>query len=129
MIKEASPSPKCLGKINGLAAATGAACRTIASPIAGVFFGLGIELHFTPLAWWASALFALIGTAQALTIKRANTGPHHHVRSIAHLTSGAQGQGRLKTKASIVRIRVEEEDPRRHDGDGERMPLMRRQGG
>jgi len=50
MIKEATPDKSHLGKINGLAASTGAACRTVASPIAGLLYGLSIELHFTPLA-------------------------------------------------------------------------------
>ena len=43
LLKEASPSSSCLGKINGLAASTGAACRTIASPIAGLLYGIGID--------------------------------------------------------------------------------------
>jgi hypothetical protein len=64
MVKEAAPAPSHLGKINGLAASTGAACRTMASPIAGLLYGLSIEMHFTPLAWWASALVALIGVLQ-----------------------------------------------------------------
>jgi hypothetical protein len=51
MIKEAAPDKSHLGKINGLAASTGAACRTVASPIAGLLYGLSIEIHFTPLAW------------------------------------------------------------------------------
>lgn len=70
LIKEASPSPSHLGKINGLAASTGGACRTIASPVAGILYGMGTEMRFAPLPWWSSALVALIGAAQIPWIER-----------------------------------------------------------
>ncbi|KAI9704005.1 MAG: hypothetical protein M1820_005626 [Bogoriella megaspora] len=82
LIKEASPSPSCLGKINGLAASTGAAARTIASPIAGSFYDLGIKINFTALAWWISALVAIIGAIQAFFIHR-DPNKHSHVRAAA----------------------------------------------
>ncbi|KAF1986951.1 MFS general substrate transporter [Aulographum hederae CBS 113979] len=70
LIKEAAPSPSHLGKINGLAASTGGACRCIASPVAGILYGIGSDLNFSALAWWASALVAVIGVAQLPFIKR-----------------------------------------------------------
>ena len=70
LIKEACPKPSYLGKINGLAASTGAACRTMASPVAGFLYGLGVKIDFTPLAWWASALVAIIGAIQTFFIPR-----------------------------------------------------------
>jgi len=70
MIKEAAPSPSHLGKINGMAASTGGACRTIASPVAGMLYGMGSQIRFTPLAWWCSALVAIIGAAQVPWIER-----------------------------------------------------------
>lgn len=83
LLKEAAPSPSSLGKINGLAASTGAACRTIASPISGLLYTVGIELHFTPLAWWASAFIAILGAIQVFFI-RPRQGPElHHVTSRA----------------------------------------------
>ncbi|KAK8220609.1 major facilitator superfamily domain-containing protein [Phyllosticta capitalensis] len=72
LIKEASPSPTMLGKINGLAASTGAACRTLSSPIGGWLYGLGAHAHFTALPWWFSALVALAGAAQVPFFKREN---------------------------------------------------------
>ncbi|KAF2144974.1 uncharacterized protein K452DRAFT_295538 [Aplosporella prunicola CBS 121167] len=72
LIKEASPSAAHLGKINGLAASTGAACRTVASPLSGLLYGLGSREHFTALPWWASALVALLGTFQIPFMKREN---------------------------------------------------------
>jgi hypothetical protein len=64
LIKEAAPNPSRLGKINGLAASTGGACRTIASPIAGILYGMGSKIQYAPLAWWASALVAVVGAMQ-----------------------------------------------------------------
>jgi hypothetical protein len=64
LLKEAAPHPSCLGKINGLAASTGGACRTIASPIAGMLYGLGSQMHFAPMAWWVSGLVAVLGAIQ-----------------------------------------------------------------
>ena len=70
MIKEASPSPSVLGKINGLAASAGAACRTVAPPIAGYLYGIGSKMDFTALAWYGSAFVAVIGAIQCFSIKR-----------------------------------------------------------
>jgi len=81
LIKEASPSPTSLGKINGLAASTGAACRCLASPIAGLLYGIGIQINFVALAWWTSAFVALIGAAQAFMINRRKSTEHHVVSS------------------------------------------------
>lgn len=71
MVKEAAPAPNHLGKINGLAASTGAACRTMASPIAGLLYGISIDMRFTPLAWWASVLVAIVGVLQIPCMSRA----------------------------------------------------------
>lgn len=70
LLKEASPSPLVLGKINGLAASAAAACRTIAPPFAGYLYGLGAQQGFTGLAFWGSGLVAFSGTIQAFWVKR-----------------------------------------------------------
>ncbi|KKK18620.1 MFS transporter [Aspergillus ochraceoroseus] len=64
LIKQASPSDSVLGKINGLAASAGAAARTVAPPIAGFLYSTGAEMKCTALAWWGSALVAMIGALQ-----------------------------------------------------------------
>jgi hypothetical protein len=81
MIKEAAPDKSHLGRINGLAASTGAACRSVASPVAGLLYGLSIEIRFTPLAWWASALVALIGALQVPFMNSAASKCHARVRT------------------------------------------------
>ncbi|KAF1953644.1 MFS general substrate transporter [Byssothecium circinans] len=106
MIKEAAPSPTHLGKINGLAASTGAACRTMASPIAGLLYGLSIEMHFTPLAWWASALVAFVGAMQIPFMSRAASNCNTRVQAAARCCLTKDRTRR----PSIVRIRVEDEE-------------------
>lgn len=64
LIKQASPASSVLGKINGLAASAGAACRTVAPPVAGYLYTLGSEIEFTGLAWWGSAVVAVLGALQ-----------------------------------------------------------------
>jgi MFS family permease len=115
MIKEAAPNPSHLGKINGLAASTGAACRTIASPIAGLLYGLSIQIRFTPLAWWASALVAFIGALQIPFLKRATHNSHTTVHTAAHL---------IKDRPSVdhvTRILVEDSET---ECDGESALLL-----
>jgi len=111
LIKEASPSNNSLGKINGLAASTGAACRTMASPVAGLLYGVGDKIEFTALAWWGSALIAIIGGLQALAIKQEKRGPQHQVRPVAPLRfmPEAHEHGKRR-KSSIVRIRVQSQN-------------------
>jgi hypothetical protein len=70
LIKEASPAPVHLGKINGLAASVGGACRTVASPVAGFLYGVGSGMNFAPLPWWASGLVAVVGALQVPWIER-----------------------------------------------------------
>jgi hypothetical protein len=70
LLKQATPSP-CLGKINGLAASAGAACRTIAPPVSGLLYTLGSRMSFTGLAWYGSAFVAIFGAIQCFTVKRA----------------------------------------------------------
>ncbi|EEP76804.1 conserved hypothetical protein [Uncinocarpus reesii 1704] len=64
LIKQASPSNSVLGKINGLSASAGAACRTVAPPVAGYLYSIGSRIGFTGIAWWGSALVAIVGALQ-----------------------------------------------------------------
>lgn len=110
LIKEAAPNNSCLGKINGLAASTGAACRTIASPVAGLLYGIGISLNFTALAWWGSAVVAIAGAIQAFFINRKSKGAHHNVHSAAHNFLPHEDDEENARKAHVVRIQVEDPD-------------------
>ncbi|KAL7779955.1 hypothetical protein CFE70_009973 [Pyrenophora teres f. teres 0-1] len=106
MIKEATPDKSHLGKINGLAASTGAACRTVASPIAGLLYGLSIELHFTPLAWWASAFVAICGALQVPFLNRAAHECNARVRTAARCCLSKE-----RHRNEVVHIVVQDEEP------------------
>jgi hypothetical protein len=71
LIKEATPSPCVLGKINGLAASAGAVCRTLAPPMSGYLYTLGSRMDFTGLAWYGSALVAGVGAVQCCCVRPA----------------------------------------------------------
>ncbi|KAF2738165.1 MFS general substrate transporter [Polyplosphaeria fusca] len=111
MIKEAAPSPTVLGKINGLAASTGAACRTIASPIGGLLYGLSIDIGFTPLAWWVWTLVAMIGALQVPFLSREAHKCHARVHAAAGCCLTKTLSKKLKRRRGpkdIVHITVEE---------------------
>ena len=104
LLKEASPRPSYLGKINGLAASTGAACRTVASPIGGFLYGLGVQVDFTPLSWWASALVATVGAAQVFFMR---TQTHKvTVHSLARHMSRESLTGGMTRE--VIRIKVDD---------------------
>jgi hypothetical protein len=105
MIKEAAPDKSHLGKINGLAASTGAACRTVASPIAGLLYGLSIDMHFTALAWWASAAVAIIGAMQVPFLNRAANHCHARVRTATRCCFQKESPPRNE----VVRITIEDD--------------------
>ncbi|KAL5114450.1 hypothetical protein ACEQ8H_007647 [Pleosporales sp. CAS-2024a] len=105
MIKEAAPEKSHLGKINGLAASTGAACRTVASPIAGLLYGLSIDMHFTALAWWASAAVAILGAMQVPFLNRAANCCHARVRTATRCCF----QKESPPHNDVVRITVEDD--------------------
>lgn len=127
LLKEASPAPSCLGKINGLAASTGAACRTIASPVAGLLYGVGINIDLTAVAWWASALVAVVGAMQALSIRQKHAGPQHTIRPVASCLfrqDEPREQEWLRHKPSVVRIRVQDDVDSGYNTGNERAPLL-----
>ncbi|KAG6003064.1 hypothetical protein E4U21_002417 [Claviceps maximensis] len=70
LIKEATPSSSALGKVNGLAASAGAACRMVAPPVAGYLYTYGSKMNCTALAWYGSVLVAIIGSVQCFWVPR-----------------------------------------------------------
>lgn len=73
LIKGATPSNSALGKVNGLAASAGAACRMVAPPVAGYLYAFGSRIDCTALAWYGSALVAVIGAFQCFSVPRPNS--------------------------------------------------------
>ncbi|KAH8884755.1 MFS general substrate transporter [Thozetella sp. PMI_491] len=70
LIKEATPTLTVLGRVNGLAASAGAACRMVAPPVAGYLYAAGKKMDCTGLAWYGSALIAILGSIQCFAVPR-----------------------------------------------------------
>ncbi|KAI5463270.1 major facilitator superfamily domain-containing protein [Mariannaea sp. PMI_226] len=71
LIKEATPFPSALGKVNGLAASAAAGCRMISPPVAGSLYSLGSSAGCSALPWYGSALVAIFGAIQCFWVPRA----------------------------------------------------------
>jgi hypothetical protein len=74
LLKQASPSLSVLGRINGLAAAAGAACRTVAPPFAGLLYEWGSKIGFTGLSYFGAGAVALVGVVQLWFVPREKYG-------------------------------------------------------
>jgi hypothetical protein len=107
LLKQASPAPSVLGKINGLAASAGAACRTIAPPIAGLLYGIGTNIGFTGLAWWGSGLVAILGALQVWFVPREKNGNTTMVRSLAPCIAKAQQEHSMRPVVKVGVVDVE----------------------
>ena len=120
LLKEASPGPSSLGRINGLAASTGAACRTIASPIGGFLYGVGVQLEFTPLSWWASGAVAIVGALQLFFMRtqKDKVTVHNITRHMSR--ESLKGHGNRE----VVRIRVDETILEESEGSDEEASLL-----
>lgn len=70
LIKDATPTSTVLGKVNGMAASAGAACRMVAPPIAGYLYAMGRKMDCTALAWYGSAFVAVLGAIQCFQVQR-----------------------------------------------------------
>ncbi|EMT71228.1 hypothetical protein FOC4_g10009727 [Fusarium odoratissimum] len=66
LIKDATPSPQVLGRVNGLAMSGACLARTVAPPLAGVFYALSGSVS----AWFSCVVVAVIGAVQLFWIPR-----------------------------------------------------------
>ena len=109
LLKEASPSHAMLAKINGLAASAGAVCRTIAPPVAGYLYSIGARRGLTGLAWWGSALAALVGSIQCFFVER----DKYQKARVQSAASGfpCHASTSVQPKREIIRITVDDLDP------------------
>ena len=104
LLKEACPKASVLGKINGLAAAAGAGCRTIAPPVAGYLYSIGAKQGFTGLAWWGSGIVAIFGAIQLLWVEREK----NKIATVKSVASCMRPIEEDVTKIEVVRIVVTE---------------------
>ncbi|KAH7165523.1 major facilitator superfamily domain-containing protein [Dactylonectria macrodidyma] len=84
LIKEATPHPSALGKVNGLAASAAAACRMISPPISGVLYTLGTKTECSALSWYGSAVIAVIGAVQCFWVPRVQNDGLSEEHGTAH---------------------------------------------
>ncbi|KAI9746205.1 MAG: hypothetical protein M1818_000886 [Claussenomyces sp. TS43310] len=91
LIKEATPSRSVLGKVNGLAASAGAACRTVAPPVAGYLYTLGRKVECEGLAWYGSGLVAIVGAVQCFMVKREKVSDDTGYASLKDEISAVEG--------------------------------------
>lgn len=82
LIKEATPSHNALGKVNGLAASAGAACRMVAPPVAGFLYSMGSKIDCTSVAWFGSAVVAAVGSFQCFSVQRPRKGGDEEVKDV-----------------------------------------------
>lgn len=108
LIKQSSPSTSVLGKINGLAASAGAACRTVAPPVAGYLYSTGTEIGCTAIAWWGSTLIALAGTLHLWFIKRRKDTVT--VRAVAPCLAAAGPHAPHSHPREVIHVIVDEDD-------------------
>jgi Major Facilitator Superfamily len=104
LLKQASASPSVLGRINGLAASAGAACRTIAPPVAGLLYGWGSDLGFSGLAYWGTGFVALVGVAQLYFVPREK----NDVSTVKFLVPGFSGATDQEQPVDVVDVTVVE---------------------
>lgn len=107
LIKEATPSMTALGKVNGLAASAGAACRMVAPPVAGFLYTFGSRLDCTALAWYGSALAAVAGAVQCFAVKRERSAAA--ARRDCAVEEGFEDTASRKMASKVVVEEVEEE--------------------
>jgi hypothetical protein len=66
LLKNATPSPLVLGRVNGLCMSACCLARTVASPLVGLVYGVG----GSAVAWWSLAVVAAAGAVQIFWVPR-----------------------------------------------------------
>ncbi|KAH3965823.1 hypothetical protein HBI70_133210 [Parastagonospora nodorum] len=71
LMKNATPSPLVLGRVNGMAMSACCLARTISSPLVGLIYSLG----GSAAAWWGLAIVSVIGIIQLYWVPKEYVGP------------------------------------------------------
>jgi hypothetical protein len=71
LMKNATPSPLVLGRVNGAAMSACCLARTISSPMIGLFYSVGGSAS----AWFGLAAVAFIGIIQLYWVPKEDVGP------------------------------------------------------
>ncbi|TAQ85826.1 hypothetical protein B7494_g5832 [Chlorociboria aeruginascens] len=66
LLTNSAPSLLMLGTINGVAASTASLSRAFGPTVSGFLFSAGLRLGYSGLAWWCSAIIAIVGAVISL---------------------------------------------------------------
>lgn len=75
LLKNATPSPAVLGKVNGLAMAACCLARTVSPPLVGIIYAAG----GSAAAWFSCAGIAVVGIVQVIWVPRKHAVEHVEV--------------------------------------------------
>ena len=81
LLKDATPSPAVLGRVNGLAMSACCLARTVGPPLVGIIYAAG----GSAAAWFSCLGFAILGAVQLLMVPRKHVD-HVEVESLLHKT-------------------------------------------
>jgi MFS family permease len=68
LLTNSAPSLLMLGTINGVAASTASLSRAFGPTVSGFLFSAGLSLGYSGLAWWCSAVIAVVGAIISLSM-------------------------------------------------------------
>jgi hypothetical protein len=61
LLTNSAPSLLLLGTINGVASSTASLSRAFGPTVSGILFSAGLRMGYSGMAWWCSAIIAVIG--------------------------------------------------------------------
>jgi hypothetical protein len=70
LLKNATPSPLVLGRVNGMSMSACCLARTVSSPLVGLIYSLG----GSAVAWFSLAFVAMLGAIQLIWVPRERVG-------------------------------------------------------
>lgn len=97
LLKNATPSPLVLGRVNGLAMSAVCAARTVASPLVGVVYDFG----GSSAAWGTCALVAVIGAVQLWWVPRDAPGVDESRHAEVHVENALIGHPHVGNDSAI----------------------------
>lgn len=104
LLKNATPSPLVLGRVNGLAMSAVCFSRTISSPLLGVVYDLG----GSAAAWGSCAVVALLGAIQLWWVPREASELERREGEV-HVENALLGQGFVADEYAVEDEEEEEE--------------------
>ncbi|KAI9847603.1 MAG: hypothetical protein M1837_002177 [Sclerophora amabilis] len=64
LLTNSAPSNLVLGAINGIAASTASLSRALGPTVSGLIHSMGLQMGYSGLAWWSSALVSILGAVE-----------------------------------------------------------------